>query len=76
MGDEITLVARCDIVPGEELTVDYALWECEPSYRLSPCRCGSPLCRGRVTGDDWRSPDLQARYEGHFAPYISRMIGA
>jgi hypothetical protein len=76
MGDEITLVARCDIAPGEELTVDYALWECEPSYRLDPCRCGSPLCRGRITGDDWRLSDLQERYAGHFVPYINRMIGA
>ncbi len=74
MRDEITLTARCDIAPGEELTVDYALWECDPSWSLDPCRCGSPLCRHRITGDDWRRADLQARYVGHFVPYINCMI--
>jgi len=38
------------------------------------CRCGSPLCRGVITGDDWRRTDLQARYRGHFSPFIDARI--
>jgi len=76
LSDALTLTARREIVPGEELTADYALWESDPTWGLAPCRCGSPLCRGRVTGDDWRRPDLQARYAGHFTPYLqSRIAG-
>jgi len=74
MGDAITLVARRDIAPGEELTADYALWLCEVDWRLDVCQCGSPLCRGKVTADDWRLPELQARYAGHFTPYLNRLI--
>lgn len=76
LSDALTLTARREIAPGEELTADYALWESDPAWALDPCRCGSAICRGRVTGDDWRRPDLQARYAGHFTPYLrSRMAG-
>jgi hypothetical protein len=29
-----------------------------------------------VTGEDWRRPDLWARYAGHFSPYLERRIKA
>jgi hypothetical protein len=74
MADEVTVVARRAIEPGEEITGDYTVWEADPSYVVEPCRCGSATCRGRFTGDDWRRPDLQARYRGHFLPYINRRI--
>lgn len=75
MQDEVTLVARRDIYGDEELTADYAMWEADESH-LAPweCRCGSPLCRGRVTGRDWRLPELQERYRGHFSPFINERI--
>jgi hypothetical protein len=63
-----------EIEAGEEITTDYAYGEASPSYRLEPCACGSRLCRGRVTGDDWRLPELQQRYRGHFTPHIERLI--
>jgi hypothetical protein len=47
---------------GEEMTTDYAYCEAYPGYRLEPCICGSGICRGRVTGDDWQIPELQRRY--------------
>ena len=67
-------VAWRDIEAGEELTLDYAYCEASPDYRLEPCRCGSSLCRGRVTGDDWKLPELQRRYRGYFTPYIERLM--
>jgi hypothetical protein len=67
-------VARRDLQPGEEVTTDYALAIFAPNYCLAPCRCGTPLCRGRITGDDWQRTDLQDRYAGHFPPFIERRI--
>jgi hypothetical protein len=75
MVDEVTLAARRDIAKGEELTADYALWEEDENYVMRwTCECGSPLCRGRVTGRDWRLPQLRERYRGHFSPFINDRI--
>ncbi len=75
MGDEVTIIARRAISAGEELTLDYALTTTEPGWALDqPCQCGSPLCCGRITGNDWRLPDVQARYAEHFVPYINERI--
>jgi hypothetical protein len=74
MADEVTVVARRAIEPGEEICGDYAVWESDPAYIVEPCRCGTALCRGRYTGDDWKRPELQARYQGHFLPYLNRRI--
>jgi hypothetical protein len=63
-----------DIRPGEEITTDYAYCEAGPTYRLEPCSCGSALCRGRVTGNDWKIPELQRRYRGQFILHIQRLI--
>jgi D-alanine-D-alanine ligase len=45
----LNVVARRDIAPGEELTLDYAT--CYDT-RMIPfdCTCGRPTCRGRITG--------------------------
>jgi hypothetical protein len=29
-----------------------------------------------ITGDDWRIPQLQQRYAGHWIPYLQRLIDA
>jgi uncharacterized protein len=67
-------VAWRDIEAGEEITTDYAYCEAAPIYCLEPCRCGSPLCRGRVTGNDWMLPELQQRYRGYFTLHIQQLI--
>ena len=75
MAGVVSLVARRDIESGEELTVDYALFEaCEGFVGTWECVCGSIGCRGRVTGRDWRMPELRRRYAGHFLPLIGRRI--
>ena len=75
MADAVTVVARRDIRAGEEVTVDYALQTAQPVPLLEvPCACGAANCRGTITGDDWRLPSVQARYAGHFAPFINRRI--
>src|SRR5438045_2910448 len=57
----------------EELTLDYALFSVAPEWRME-CHCGSSLCRGVVTGNDWRLLELQERYAGHFSPFINARI--
>jgi uncharacterized protein len=72
---QITIVALQRIESGEEVTIDYAMCDGSP-YDEFDCACGSPICRGRVTGDDWRNPVLWERYAGHFSPYLERRIKA
>ncbi len=73
--DEVTIVARWAIAPGEELTLDYALTTVEPHWQLDqPCQCGTTACRHTITGNDWQLPDVQQRYQGHFAPFINERI--
>jgi hypothetical protein len=68
MQDEVTSVARRAISENEELTMDYAMIREDDSLVARfACLCGSPLCRGKVTGRDWRLPELEARYEGRFS---------
>ena len=75
MADAYTLVASRDIKKGEELTADYVLWEADENYISKwECKCGSDLCRKRVTGKDWYNQDLQKRYKGHFSPLINKRI--
>lgn len=73
MTSSITLVAMRDIQPDEEVCIDYAMCDGTP-YDEFVCGCGTDLCRGHVTGSDWRLPSLQARYDGFFSPYLQRRI--
>ena len=71
--DAFTLAARRDLAPGDEVTVDYATQTAEAAFEMA-CRCGSALCRGRVTGADWRRPELQERYGEHWVPALLARI--
>lgn len=66
----VVYVALRDIAAGEELSHDYAM-ERSDDYTLD-CHCGSPLCRGKVTGEDWKLPELQQRYGEYFSIYLRR----
>lgn len=73
MSGQIGVVALRDLAAGEEICIDYAM--CDGSaYDEFACGCGSPRCRGHVTGNDWQRPNLQARYAGYFSPYLQRRI--
>lgn len=70
---QIVVVAIRDIAPEEEVCIDYAMCDSSP-YDEFDCACGAATCRGRVTGNDWMRPDLQARYAGYFMPYLRHRI--
>jgi SET domain-containing protein len=69
---QVVYVALRDISAGEELCHDYAM-ERSDDYMLD-CHCGSPLCRGKVSGEDWKRPELQQRYGDYFSIYIRNKI--
>jgi SET domain-containing protein len=75
MKDEVTIISRRNIKTGEELSIDYAMFELDNDHIMPwKCQCGSELCRRTVTGKDWRKKDLQERYKNHFFPYINKKI--
>ena len=72
MGGTVLLAMR-DIARGEELCFDYAT--CDSSdYDEFVCECGAATCRGKVSGQDWARPELQAKYAGWFSAYLTRRI--
>jgi uncharacterized protein len=72
---QIGLIAMRAIAAGEEVCLDYAMCD-SADYDEFDCACGSPNCRGRVTGEDWKRPELWDRYDGYFSPYLQRRIAA
>jgi hypothetical protein len=67
------LVTMTEVQPGEELCFDYAMTDTN-DYDEFVCACGTPSCRGLVTGGDWKLSQLQERYAGFFSSYITRKI--
>jgi uncharacterized protein len=71
-GGNVVLVAMRDIAPGEELTTDYAMFDDFDGWM--DCQCGTPSCRGRISGRDWTRPELQEKYRGYFSWYLTRRM--
>jgi hypothetical protein len=67
------LAARRNIRIGEELTFDYATIAAAVALQMV-CSCRSVTCRGKVSGEDWHLPQLQARYRDHWIPAVSSLI--
>jgi hypothetical protein len=70
---QISLVAMRDIAAGEEITFDYAMSD-SSSFDEFECGCGAATCRGRVSGSDWKRPELWKRYDGYFSTYLQKRI--
>ncbi|MDX6360771.1 MAG: uncharacterized protein QOH37_3825 [Nocardioidaceae bacterium] len=73
--DGYALATLVDVAAGSELLQDYATSVVEPDFVLR-CHCQSYRCRQMVEGTDWRIPQLQRRYAGHWTPYVQRLIDA
>jgi SET domain-containing protein len=72
-GGNVLVRAMRDIQPGEEITIDYAMELTDTNYSLD-CKCGSKICRKVITGNDWKSLELQKKYAGYFQWYIDQKI--
>ena len=40
------------------------------------CGCGTPSCRGLISGRDWRRGELQRRHGSCFSAYLLRRLPA
>ncbi len=74
---QLSLVSMRDIKKGEELTFDYAMTLCkidsEEPFKMR-CLCGKKKCRGIITDEDWKLPELQKKYRGYFQPFLQEKI--
>lgn len=73
--DATTIALRTDVPADTELTIDYATHTGIPVWSM-PCTCGTAVCRGVVTGEDWRLPELRAAYGQHWTPPLLARIAA
>lgn len=67
------LAALRPVNAGEELTVDYSTSSGADGFVLD-CHCGAAACRARVSSEDWRRPELEVRYHGHWTPALQKRI--
>jgi uncharacterized protein len=70
---QISLVAMRDISPEEEVCFDYAMTD-SSDYDEFECHCGAHNCRKRITGVDWKLPELHKRYKGYFSTYLQSLV--
>jgi hypothetical protein len=70
---QISLVAMKDISPLSEVCFDYAMTD-SSDYDEFECHCGTPNCRKKITGNDWKLPELHTRYKGFFSTYLQSQI--
>jgi uncharacterized protein len=67
------IATRRVVQVGEELTIDYGTQSGAAGFSMT-CQCGSALCRGSVSSNDWRLPQLQDRYRDHWVPALQARI--
>lgn len=67
-------VARRDLQPGEELTVDYAPFVAGRDNWAMPCVCRGPACREMITSSDWKDPLIARQLWLEWLPFIQRRI--
>ena len=67
----VLVVTMRDVAVGEELCFDYAMTDTD-DYDEFTCSCRTALCRGTITGADWKEPELRDRYRGWRSAYIAR----
>ncbi|NTW27131.1 MAG: SET domain-containing protein [Candidatus Moranbacteria bacterium] len=74
---QIFLVSMRDIKKGEEVVFDYAMVLSKSTgaekYEIK-CLCGSVKCRGKITENDWKMPELQKKYNGYFQHFLQEKI--
>ena len=73
-GDTV-MVARRTIMPGEEVTYDYAMSDIVSSFHDGlTCLCHATGCRGRLQAHDILLPELQRLYAGHLPSWTVDFI--
>jgi D-alanine-D-alanine ligase len=65
--------ANREIKKGEELTLDYATFLIDTELSFD-CACGEAACRKKFTTKDYLIPEVRAKYNGHFSPYVQDKV--
>lgn len=68
----IIFVAMQNIEAGQELLLDYAMFDNNNDQFI--CNCKSKNCRKIITGKDWMKKDLQDKYGDYFSSYLLEKI--
>ena len=68
-----SVISLSDISIDEELTFDYAMTD-SSEYDQFDCACGKINCRGKITGKDWQSIEIQKKYNNFFSSFIAKLI--
>jgi SET domain-containing protein len=72
---QILLIARKNILPGEEIVFDYETTEIGRSDGLPfTCKCKGRHCRKRITGNAWKDKKFRKENRGFFSWYIENKI--
>ncbi len=71
--DSDSLVARRDIYADEEVTYDYSTCDIDLIFEME-CHCGSPLCRGKISNQDYLDPKWQEQYGSNLPSYVLTAI--
>ena len=66
--DGLDVVARHDLLPDDEITLDYAIFCAEPMREFA-CECGALRCRKVIRGSDHLG-DFVDRYGDHVSDYV------
>jgi hypothetical protein len=69
------IATRRVVRAAEELTIDYGTQSGAAEFSMT-CHCGSDICRGFVSSNDWRLPSLRERYRHHWVPALEARITA
>jgi SET domain-containing protein len=71
---QTVLRAMRNIIPDEEITVDYATYFTSDTMEFD-CLCKKRSCRKHIKPSiDWKNPELQANYKGYFADVVQDKI--
>jgi hypothetical protein len=71
----VEVVARREILPTQEVTLDYAAMEYDTAAREIDCQCGVSICRGKLRGYKDLPQHLRGQYrgEGLIPDYLLQM---
>lgn len=70
---QVVVLARRAISAGEELAFDYETTDIAPDP--FNCRCGAAICRKRIDGTGWQSPEFRRRHDGWLSWFIAEKAG-
>ena len=70
----LVYVAKRDIEPGQQLTIDYAPLVSDFKGWKLICQCGSEVCRKVITSLDWMEPRLARELWTEWLPYVQKKI--